>query len=148
MASSVKQYIWTARFFSFLYLCIALVGSYVVIYGPPANLLESQKLPIPIEPKQWFWFILSIALMTVLFLATLWSSFFPRDKGYFLIHFIAKLLSAAGFVYLFLKQEKYAFYLLTANIELFIGVFFLALFLRAYFSHTSLKSTGQSITQS
>lgn len=148
MASSVKQYIWTARFFSILYLSLALMGSYIVVYGPPAKLLESQQLPIPTEPKHLFWFMLTIALMAVLFLTTLWSSFFPKAKGYFLIHFAAKILSAAGFVYLFLKQEKYAFYLLTANIELFIGVFFLALFLRAYFSHTSLKSSDQPVTLS
>lgn len=81
--------------------------------------------PIPV-PAEQFWSVLATSMMAMLVVTSLYSSFYPHIKGFFVLHLTSKAVSVVGFMYAFLFINPYFGYLLGIFTDslIFILVFF------------------------
>ena len=116
----VSQYVWLMRILGVIY---AFGGAlffffphevfYLVNVGPRilAGLgVGASLLPIP-EPSEQFWLVLASSMMAMLSALSFLASESPRVRGYTLVHLLSKIVSSAGFLYVFLHGTRYFAYL-------------------------------------
>lgn len=122
------------RIFAFIYAVGAVLfffmpeETFYLINVGPKVFKAFEEIPIPSER---FWVTLSTAMMMMLVTTSLYSSFYPKIKGFVVIHLASKATSVAGYSYLFLKQKHYFAYLLGAATDSFIILIVVVFFLRS-----------------
>ncbi|MCM2277286.1 MAG: hypothetical protein NDJ89_04365 [Oligoflexia bacterium] len=89
---------------------------YLLNVGPKAfNFTEA----IP-DPAEHFWIVIAAASMAMLSALSFFSAESPKVRGYFLVHLLAKVVTFAGYLYMFLNEKPYFAYLLGIMTDLLI----------------------------
>ncbi|MGE4234047.1 MAG: hypothetical protein AB7F43_12025 [Bacteriovoracia bacterium] len=130
----LATYQWFLRLLGLLYLSLAVAlfffSNELVIQ---VNLL-AQRYPMFDDAKltqDYFWKAIVSAHYLTMFLLSLWSSFYPRIKGYFLIHFWSKIFGVLLFgTYLFYVSRSILF-LVFGLLEAILAVLLLFSFVKS-----------------
>lgn len=132
--SNATQYlVWAMKVFAFMYFVVGLLfffmpeeTFYLINIGPKV-FGTFQEIPVPVER---FWLVLATSMMAMLSLTALLSSQNPHVKGYLLLHMLSKSVSVAGFLYSFIRFQKYFAYLVGAVTDFSILVLVAVLYLK------------------
>ena len=120
MTPATKQFVWVMRIFAFIYVLVSLFFFfmpeqlfYLINIGPKV-FSAFEEIPMPSER---FWVALSAAMTAMLAVTSFYSSLYPGIKGFVMIHLVSKVVSVAGFSYLFLSHKPYFAYIIGSVVD-------------------------------
>lgn len=120
-----KRFFWFLRIMGVLYALLGLAFFffsneifYLMNVGPQVFKI-TETIPNPTEK---FWLVLATSMMAMLSALSFLASESPWVRGYNLVHLLAKTASTAGFLYLFLNENRYFAYLLGVITDASIAV--------------------------
>ena len=116
---------------------------YLINVGPRV-FKAFQEIPMPSER---FWVALSTSMTMMLSVTSFYSSLYPKIKGFVLIHIVSKVVSVAGFIYLFLRHAPYFAYILGAVVDSGVILIVGGFYLRALAKRENIPTTA-TIAQS
>jgi len=79
----------------------------------------AEAIPNPVER---FWLVMASGLLGTLAVASFFAARSPDIKGYGRLHILSKLISSAGFIYMFFHDKAYFAYLLGVTIDVLIAL--------------------------
>lgn len=134
MPPAVRQYNWLMRILSLIYLLVAVLVSYLTFNGATLPSFANVVPALTEPPKILFWCVLSMTLMICMTLTALWSSFYPKVKGFFIIHFLSLFIPCLAFGFLFWKHGKLGIFFLGSLATGLPSIFLLLFYLRTCFA--------------
>ncbi|HLD99035.1 MAG TPA: hypothetical protein VJB59_02185 [Bdellovibrionota bacterium] len=79
----------------------------------------AEAIPNPVER---FWLVMASGLLGTLAVVSFFAARSPDIKGYGRLHILSKLISSAGFIYMFFHDKAYFAYLLGVAIDVLIAL--------------------------
>ncbi|MBI3543873.1 MAG: hypothetical protein HY075_11425 [Deltaproteobacteria bacterium] len=144
MTHATRDFVWVMRIYAVIYFVGALLFFfmpeeifYLINVGPRVFKIYDE---IPM-PSEHFWVALSTSMMMMLCFASVYSSVYPKIKGFIGIHMVSKITSVIGFTYLFLHGPQHGFaYLFGAITDSSVIVVVLGFYLRSVTSRGEVPS--------
>lgn len=147
MTQATKQFVWVMRIFTFVYIIVASTFFfmpdelfYLINVGPKV-FKAFQEIPVPTER---FWSVLATAMVAMLSVTSFYSSLYPKQKGFVLIHLVSKTVSVAGLSYMFLRHQPYFAYLFGAVVDSSVILIVAGFYLRSLASGIDASPTPAS----
>lgn len=111
----LKRFKWFLKTMGTLYAFLALVFFffpaevfYLINVGPKVFKI-TESIP---DSSEKFWLVLATSMMGMLSALSFLAAESPLLRGYTLTHILSKVISVAGFFYLFINDHRYFGYLL------------------------------------